>query len=135
MALRRMQFDLLRSQQNPQCDRQIEPAANRLGESREIAAAVTDGMQTDRGRRLGYQHLPAGCPVAEPGREVDLLPDEVVGIVGIGQRCSDVQTDLDLERPQRQAEILLERAVSRSDETKDQTEAQIEAVSDSVLAV
>jgi hypothetical protein len=26
MALRRMQFDLLRSQQNPQCDRQIEPA-------------------------------------------------------------------------------------------------------------
>jgi HEAT repeat protein len=35
--------------------------------------------------------------------------------------------DLDLERPQRQAEILLERAVSRSDETKDQTEAQIEA--------
>ncbi len=34
--------------------------------------------------------------------------------------------DLDLERPQKQAVILLERAVSRSDEM-DQTEAQIEA--------
>jgi HEAT repeat protein len=34
--------------------------------------------------------------------------------------------DLDRERPQKQAVILLERAVSRSDET-DQTEAQIEA--------
>lgn len=37
--------------------------------------------------------------------------------------------DLDLERPQKQAMILLERAMSRSDEM-DQTEAQIEARAD-----
>ncbi len=35
--------------------------------------------------------------------------------------------DLDRQRPQRQAEILLERAVSRSDGTTGQAEAQIEA--------
>jgi len=39
---------------------------------------------------------------------------------------SAASSDLDLERPQKQALILLERAVSRSDEM-DQTEAQIEA--------
>lgn len=35
--------------------------------------------------------------------------------------------DLDREKPQKQAEILMERAVSRSDGAADQTEAQIEA--------
>jgi HEAT repeat protein len=35
--------------------------------------------------------------------------------------------DLDMQRPQKQAVILLERAVSRSDESTDQTEAQIES--------
>ena len=43
----------------------------------------------------------------EPGREVDLLSDHVVGIMGIGQRCSHVQPNLDLERAQRSSDWLL----------------------------
>jgi HEAT repeat protein len=65
----------------------------------------------------------AGGPIALWGKISS--PSATQGNFGLSSAALS-DHDLDLERPQKQAEILLERAVTHSDES-DQTEAQIEA--------
>jgi len=98
-------------------ERQLSPAGRRALHSVAMMAGVAFAFLLSMG----------GGPVAVWGKTTGLFSSRPNSELSSAQLS---ETDLDRQRPQKQAELLLERAVSRSEGDPNQIEAQIESRSD-----
>jgi len=110
------------SPEHAACERQLPPAAWRALHSVAMMAGVAFALLLAiGGGPVAVWGKTTGLFSSRPGSELpasELSPAELS------------QTDLDNQRPQKQAELLLERAVSRSAADPSQIQAQIESRSD-----
>jgi HEAT repeat protein len=123
-------------------DPRLQPAPDygRLGPGSDLAAGPVGGPQDSDGRHFSTTRLQiVAAMMAGIGLAVAVSSGGGMGAIwkkssrplasrdNIGAAALSSDRDLDRQKPQRQAEILLERAVVRSDGATNQIEARVDA--------